>query len=120
MAPFRVFFSFVSFDGDFDLPQDGFAGLADGTAQRGYGLGCIEVKDRHEVQVFIPQLRVHPAPGQDGVGGADHCRLMKDKPDVFFIILFQKRTVNDAENVLPMGIPVVAHRPVDDFFNKIW
>ena len=24
MAPFRVFFSFVSFYSDFDLPQDGF------------------------------------------------------------------------------------------------
>ncbi|MBP3685072.1 MAG: hypothetical protein J6J12_08965 [Oscillospiraceae bacterium] len=70
--------------------------------------------------MFIPQFRVHPAPGQDGVGGADHCRLMKDKPDVFFIILFQKRTVNDAENVLPMSIPVVCHRPVDDFFNQVW
>ena len=66
-----MFFSFISFYSDFNLPQDGFAGLADGTAQCGYGLGCIEVKDRHEVYVFIPQFRVHPAPGQDGVGGAE-------------------------------------------------
>lgn len=44
---------------------------------------------------------------------------MKDKPDVFFIILFQKRPVNDAEDVLPVGIPVVSHCPVDDFFNQV-
>ena len=45
---------------------------------------------------------------------------MKNKPDVFFIILFQKRPVNDAENVLSVGIPVVRHGPVDDFFNQVW
>ena len=51
-------------------------------------------------------LRLQPAAGHQGVGDADRGGGFELHPDVFFIVLLQKGTVNDIENVLPVVRPV--------------
>ena len=103
MAPFRQLFAFVFFDGDFDTEQDFFANLADGAAQSIYRLGRIEVKDRHELLRVKVGILYQPAPGQQGVGGADGGCVEKCHAFVIVMIPLQIRSVNDAEDVLLVG-----------------
>ena len=103
MAPFRQLFAFVFFDGDFDTAEDFFADLADGAAQSVHCLGCIEVKDRHEILWVKVGVSTQAAPGKQGVGGAyggcvDECHTF-----VEVMIPLQMRSVNDAEDVLLVG-----------------
>ena len=103
MAPFRQLFAFVFFDGDFDTAQYRFADLADGAAQSVHCLGCIEVKDRHEILCAKVGILNQPAPGKQGVGGAyggcvDECHAF-----VEVMIPLQMRSVNDVEDILLMG-----------------
>ena len=51
-------------------------------------------------------LRLQPTAGHQGVGDADRGGGLELHPDVFFIVLLQKGTVNDVENVLPVVRPV--------------
>ena len=103
MAPFRQLFAFVFFDGDFDTAENFFADLADGAAQGEYGLGRIEVKDRHELLRVKVGILYQPAPGQQGVGGADGGCVEECHAFVIVMIPLQIRSVNDAEDVLLMG-----------------
>ena len=103
MAPFRQLFAFVFFDGDFDTAEDFFTDLADGTAQSIHRLGCIEVKDRHEILCAKVGVLNQTAPGKQGVGGAycgcvDECHAF-----VEVMIPLQMRSVNDVEDVLLVG-----------------
>ena len=119
MAPFCEFFPLVILDGDFDLPQHLFTDLTDCAAQDGSGLGRIEVKDGHEIDMLIPGIRFQTASGQHHIGCAGNRRFVESKVDVFFIIPIQKGTVNDVENVLLMGIPIIVHQESGDMFQQI-
>ena len=103
MAPFRQLFPFVFFDGDFDTAQDFFTDLADGAAQGEYSLGRIEVKDRHEILRVKVGISCQPAPGKQGVGGADGGCVEECHAFVIVMILLQIRSVNDVEDVLLVG-----------------
>ena len=57
-------------------------------------------------------LRLQSTPGLECVGGAHGGGAAERRSDVVFIIFLQKGTVNDAEDVLPVFLPVVCHKPV--------
>ena len=57
-------------------------------------------------------LRLQPAPGLECVGGAHGGGAAERRPNVELIIFLQKGTVNDAENVLPVFLPVVCRQTV--------
>ena len=103
MAPFRQLFAFVFFDGDFNAAEDFFADLADSAAQSVHCLGCIEVKDRHELLRVKVGISRQTAPGKQDVGGADGGCVEECHAFVIVMIPLQIRSVNDAEDVLLMG-----------------
>ncbi len=54
--------------------------------------------------------RLHPAAGQQRIGGADNGGVPKCGSDVEIIITFQKGTVNDADNIAPVVVPVFIYK----------
>lgn len=54
--------------------------------------------------------RLHPAAGQQRIGGADNSGVPKSGSDVEIIITFQKGTVNDADNIAPVVVPVFIYK----------
>ncbi len=108
-APFSQFLAFIILDGDFDLPQHLFAGLADSRTQSGDGCRRIEIKNTEEILMRKVVLRLQAAAGQENVGGADCCRAPKGCFDVKVIELFQKGAFNEAEDVVLIVIPVFVH-----------
>ncbi|MCI6249038.1 hypothetical protein MR730_09095 [bacterium] len=105
-APFCALFTFKILDGDADLPQHLLIDLADRRAQRPDGSRGVEVEDRHEVLMAEILLRLQPAAGHEGVGDANGGGGFELDFDVVLIVLLQKGTVNDRENVLPVFRPV--------------
>ena len=103
MAPFRQLFAFVFFDGDFDTAENFFADLADGAAQSVHCLGCIEVKDRHEILCAKVSIVKKCAPGKQCIIDTDCGRVDERHTFVIVMIPFQIRSVNDVEDVLLMG-----------------
>ena len=93
-------------DGDADLPQHLLVRLADGCAQRPDHGGGVEVEDRHEVLMAEILLRLQPAAGHQGVGDADGGGGFELDFDVVLIVLLQKGTVNDRENIPSVVGPV--------------
>ena len=109
-APFSQFLALIIFDGDFNLPQHLFAGLADGRAQSGDGCRRVEIKNTEEILMLKVVLRLHAAAGQKNVGGADCRRTPKGCFNVEVIIFFQKGAFNEAENIILVIIPVFVHQ----------
>ncbi|MGR5579646.1 hypothetical protein ACP5WH_04830 [Enterocloster bolteae] len=105
-SPFLVGLSFLILNGDADLPQHLLIDLADGCSQRPDGGRGVEIEDWHKVLVGEILLRGQPAAGHKGIGDADGGGGFELDLDVKFIILFQKGTVNDVEEVPPMVRPV--------------
>ena len=103
MAPFRQLFAFVFFDGDFDTAENFFADLADGAAQSVHCLGCIEVKDRHEILCAKVCIFHQTTPGKQCVSGTDGGCVEECYTFVIVMIPLQIRSVNDAKNVLLVG-----------------
>ena len=114
LAPFRVSLTLIVSDGGFDLPQNLFAGLADRRSKSGDGGWGIEVEDAEKVfggEVF---LRLQPAAGQQGVGGADGDGISECGSYVEIIIIVQIGTVNDAKDVKLVVLPVFVRKPGGD------
>jgi hypothetical protein len=109
-APFRDFLALIILDGDFDLPQHQLAGLADGRSKSGDGLRGIEIKDIQKILMLEVISRLHPAAGQQRIGGADNGGVPKSGSDVELIIVLQKGTVNDADNIAPVVVPVFIYK----------
>ena len=109
-APFRDFLALIILDGDFDLPQHQLAGLADGRSKGGDGLRGIEIKDIQKILMLEVISRLHPAAGQQRIGGADNGGIPKSGSDVELIIVLQKGTVNDADNIAPVVVPVFIYK----------
>ena len=99
-------FTFIVLDGDADLPQHLLVYLADRRAQHPDGSRGVEVEDRHEIFMAEILLRFQPAAGHEGIGDADGGGGFELHLDVVLIVLLQKGTVNDIENVLPVFVPV--------------
>ena len=105
-TPFRALGALIVLDGDADLPQHLLVCLADGCSQRPDHSGGVEVEDRHEVLMAEILLRLQPAAGHQGVGDADRGGGFELDFDVVLIVLLQKGTVNDRENIPPVVSPV--------------
>ena len=105
-TPFRALGALIVLDGDADLPQHLLVRLADRRAQRPDHSGGVEVEDRHEVLMAEILLRLQPAAGHEGVGDADGGGGFELDFDVVLIVLLQKGTVNDRENIPPVVSPV--------------
>ena len=116
LAPFREFLSLIVLDGNFDLPQHLFAGFTDRCTEGGNGGRRVEVEHGEEILVEKVFLRLQSAAGQQGVGGADDSGISERCPDVEVIIFFQKRTVNDANDVILIVVPVFIHKLGGDGF----
>ena len=116
LLPFCAFFTFIILDGDFDLPQHPLAGLADGRAEGGDGGGRVEVEHTQEIFVGEGFLRLQPAAGQQGVGGADHGGVSEGRAHVEIIIIIQERPVNDTEDVVLIVVPILVHKLGGDAF----
>ena len=99
-------FTFIVLDGDANLPQHLLVYLADRRAQRPDGRRGVEVEDRHEIFMAEILLRFQPAAGHEGIGDADGGGGFELHLDVVLIVLLQKGTVNDIENVLPVFVPI--------------
>lgn len=84
--------------------------MADRRTQGGDGLRGIEIKDIQKIFMLEVFSRFHAAAGQQYIGGTDHGGIPKCHSDVEIIILFQKRIVNDAEDVAPVVVPVFIHK----------
>ena len=54
--------------------------------------------------------RLHPTAGQQRIGGADNGGVPKSGSDVELIIVLQKGTVNDADNIAPVVVPVFIYK----------
>lgn len=54
--------------------------------------------------------RLHPTTGQQRIGGADNGGIPKSGSDVELIIVLQKGTVNDADNIAPVVVPVFIYK----------
>ena len=119
MAPFRQLFTFIFLNGDFDIAEDFFADAADGTTQSINGLGCVEVEHRHEVLRAKVGIFGKTTPGQQHIGGADGCGVEECHAFVIVMILFQIRSVNDAENVLLMGKEVFGNLHRTNLFQLV-
>lgn len=108
MAPFRDFLTLILLDGDFNLPQNGFADLADSTAQGGNGFRGVEIQNR--LKVLITEGCFQPTPGHKGIGGADRSGVDECHAFVIVMIPLQVGTVNDAEDVLLMIQPILGNQ----------
>ena len=111
-----MFFTLIILDGDFDLPQDQLAALTNGRAEGGDGGRGVEVEHIEEIFVGEVFLRLQPAAGQQGVGGADHGGVSEGRAHVEVIIIIQERPVNDTEDVILIVVPVFIHKLGGDAF----
>ena len=111
--------SIISFDGDFHGSQDGFADLADGAAQGGYGLGCVEIQYRGEILRGKVVTLCQTASGKQGIVYADCRRIDESHAFVIFMIAFQSGTVNDAEDILLVGQEVLRCVVVGNLFQLL-
>ncbi|MBQ9995305.1 MAG: hypothetical protein IJP32_02955 [Clostridia bacterium] len=97
---------FVCFYGDFDVSENLFADFADRNSECCDSIGGIEVENAPEILIIKVFCGIPATPGQDGVDSADRRGIQKLRPDGVIIILFQKRIVNDVEDVAVMVIPI--------------
>lgn len=102
-----MFFTLCVLDHNADLPQHLLVDLTDGVTQGGNALRGIEVENCHEILMVEILFRLQTAAGHQRISDTDRCRRLKLQCDVKVIILFQKRTVNDAANVMLVVLPVV-------------
>jgi len=105
-APFRELCPLIVFNSDFDLPQNLFTDLAHRRAQGCHCVPGIKIENTEEIFMLEVGFRLQPAAGHKGVGDADRGGVSECRANVKSIILFQKGTVNDIEDVMLMLIPV--------------
>jgi len=86
LAPFRYLLSFMVFDRDLDLPQHLFVDLADCRAEGVDDIRGVPVEDAQKILMLEVFLRLHAAPGHEGVGDADGGGAAEGRPDVELII----------------------------------
>ena len=82
----------ISLNGDFDLTQDLFAGLADRRSEDANRVGGVEVEDGLEILVGEVVGGVKSAAAHHHVCRADGSGVFENSSQVVFIISFEKRT----------------------------
>ena len=110
LAPFIVSSANGCFYGAFDVPQNLPAHVADGCAEGVDGIWGGEVVDCLKIVLVKPPCRFKPAAFQQRVGDADGGGAFELHLHSGFIIIHQKRTVNDGENVTTVVVPVICHQ----------
>ena len=88
-------FSFITFDGGFDVPQHLLTGVADERTQCGNGISGVEVKDTEEIFMLKVFAGVQTAAGHKGIGGADGGGIFECHPYIVVIILLKERICKD-------------------------
>lgn len=111
MAPFDILAADGRFYGALDPAQDLAAGIADRCSQRVDGSRGGKVVDRVEIFPVKPALRFQPAPFQQKIGDADGRGAFELQLQADLIIPFQKRTVNDVEQVPAVVVPAAVDHP---------
>ena len=103
-------FSLIVLDGDLDVPQDLFAGIADNRTKGGNGITGIEIEYAQEVLVLKIVLRIQTATGHERVGGTYRSCVFERDAYVVIIILFEERIGKDAENVMAVVVPILVYK----------
>ena len=93
------------------MPQHLAAAVADRGAQHPHGCRGIEGINRREIVPVKPAVRFNAAPGQQQVGDAGGPSRLELHLDAKIIIPFQKRSVNDVEDIPAVVVPVIIHQP---------
>ena len=106
----------IVLDGDLNLPQNLFAGVADNRAKGGNGIAGIEIEYAQKILVLKIVARIQSTAGHERVGGADGSRVLECHTYVVIIILFQERISKDVENILAVVVPVFVYKLRSDLF----
>ena len=115
----QAHFALIILDGDFDLPQHLFTGIADGRTEGGDGLRRIKVKDVQKVLMLKVFAGVQPAAGHEQISGADGRRVSEGRAYVEIIVLLQKGVFKDAEVIPLIIVPMLTDKLCRDFLKLI-
>ena len=110
LTPFIVSAADGCFYGALDVPQHLPAHVADGCAEGVNTVWGGKLVDGSEVVLVEPPGRLKTTAFQQRVGDTDGGSGLELHLHTGFIIIHQKRTVNDGENVTTVGVPVIRHQ----------
>ncbi|MCC2142557.1 hypothetical protein LKD39_09530 [Faecalibacterium longum CLA-AA-H243] len=110
MAPFCIAAANGSFHGALDVPQHLPAHVADGCAEGVDTIRGGEIVDCLKIVLVEPPGRLKATAFQQRVGDTDGGGAFELHLHSGFIIIHQKRTVNDGENVTTVVVPVICHQ----------
>ncbi|MFR2972574.1 MAG: hypothetical protein ACLTKU_06980 [Faecalibacterium prausnitzii] len=110
MAPFYIAAANGGFYGALNVPQHLPAHVADGCAEGVDTVRGGKIVDCLKIVLVEPLCRFKPAAFQQRVGDADCSSAFELHLHPGFIIIHQKRTVNDGENVTTVVVPVICHQ----------
>ncbi|MST91361.1 hypothetical protein FYJ76_05320 [Ruthenibacterium lactatiformans] len=102
--------------GCFNFTENLLVDLTDRRAQGTNRSGRIEIENTQKVLMFKIVSRFQLTARQEGVGDTDRCGVPKCRSDVEIIILFEKRIINDADDVPCIGIPILTCQSGSDLF----
>lgn len=83
------------------------------------GISGIEIKDAHEILMPEMVLQFQAAAGHEGIGDADGGGTAEGRAGVKFIIPLQEGTVNDAEEIIPVVVPVFFRQVCGDILQLL-
>ena len=110
LAPFIVSAADGRFDCSFHGAQNFAAHVADGCAEDVNTIRGGEIVDRLKIVLVEPPGRLKTTAFQQRVGDTDGGSGLELHLHTSFIIIHQKRTVNDGENVTTVVVPVICHQ----------
>nr|WP_182400597.1 hypothetical protein [Faecalibacterium prausnitzii] len=110
MAPFCIAAANGCFYGALDVAQHLPAHVADGCAEGVNTIRGGEIVDRLKIVLVEPPGRLKTTAFQQRVGDTDGGSGLELHLHTGFIIIHQKRTVNDGENVTTVVVPVICHQ----------
>ncbi|MFR1126046.1 MAG: hypothetical protein ACLSEF_13610 [Faecalibacterium prausnitzii] len=110
MAPFCIAAANGCFYGALDVAQHLPAHVADGCAEGVNTIRGGEIVDRLKIVLVEPPGRLKTTAFQQRVGDTDGGSGLELHLHTGFIIIHQKRTVNDGENVTTVVVPVICYQ----------
>ncbi|MCC2142220.1 hypothetical protein ABI138_11995 [Faecalibacterium prausnitzii] len=110
MTPFCIAAANGGFHGALDVPQHLTAHVADGSTKGKDSIRGGKIVDRLKIVLVEPPGRLKPAAFQQRVGDADGGGRLELHLHPGFIIIHQKRAVNDGTNVAAVVVPVICHQ----------
>ncbi|MGI6498977.1 MAG: hypothetical protein ACOX0U_09305 [Oscillospiraceae bacterium] len=100
----------IIFNGDFNLTQHLLIGVADRCTEKTHGSRGIKIEDAQKILMLKIFFRRKPAAGHEGIGDADGYSVSELDSDIVLIILFQKTTVNDVDEVSLVVLPIFTRK----------